>query len=80
MPLWMDPVAPPVQRKLKLAVLSIPALVSALTLLVVFYCWTIPGAFAGLTGIDYLKYILYYLIGAGLFILGFQRIQDAIKN
>ena len=80
MPLWVDPLAPPVQRNLKLAVLMIPAIASALTLLVVFYCWTIPDAFAGLTGMDYVKYLLYYLLSAGLFIYGFQRIRGAIKN
>ena len=57
MPLWVDPLAPPIQRKVKLAALMIPAIASALTLLVVFYCWTIPDAFSGLTGIDYVKYI-----------------------
>ena len=36
----------------------IPAIASMLTLLVVFYCWTIPDAFAGLTGMDYVKYVL----------------------
>jgi len=80
MPLWVDPLAAPIQRKIKLAALMIPAIASALTLLVVFYCWTIPDAFAGLTGIDYVKYVLYYLLSAGLFIYGFQRIRSAIKN
>jgi len=80
MPLWADPLAAPIQRKIKLAALMIPAIASALTLLVVFYCWTIPDAFAGLTGIDYVKYVLYYLLSAGLFIYGFQRIRSAIKN
>jgi hypothetical protein len=69
MPLWLDPIAPPMQRRMKFAVLLIPALAAALTLLAVFYCWTIPDAFTGLAAIDYVKYILYYLIGAGLFIL-----------
>jgi len=58
----------------------IPAIASVLTLLVVFYCWTIPDAFPGLTGIDHMKYVLYYLLSAGLFIYGFQRIRGAIKN
>ena len=80
MPLWVDPLAPPIQRKIKLAALMIPAIASALTLLVVFYCWTIPDAFAGLTGMDYVKYILYYLLSAGFFIYGFQRTRSAIKN
>jgi hypothetical protein len=80
MPLWLDPLAPPMQRRIKFAVLLIPALASALTLLVVFYCWTIPDAFPGLTGLDYVKYTLYYLIGAGLFTIGFQRIRGAIRN
>ena len=80
MPLWVEPLAPPIQRKVKLAALMIPAIASALTLLVVFYCWTIPDAFAGLTGIDYVKYIFYYLLSAGFFIYGFQRIRSAIKN
>ena len=80
MPLWADPLAAPIQRKLKLAALMIPAIASALTLLVVFYCWTIPDAFAGLTGIDYVKYVLYYLLSAGFFIYGFQRTRSAIKN
>jgi hypothetical protein len=80
MPLWLDPLAPPMQRKIKFAVLLIPALASALTLLVVFYCWTIPDAFTGLTALDYVKYVLYYLISAGLFILGFRQIIGAIKK
>jgi hypothetical protein len=80
MPLWVDPLAPPIQRKLKLAVMMIPAIASVLALLVVFYCWTIPDAFPGLTGMDYVKYILYYLLSAGLFIFGFQRIRGAVQN
>ncbi len=80
MPLWLDPLAPPIQRKLKLAVMMIPAIASVLTLLVVFYCWTIPEAFSGLTGIDPVKCILYCLIGAGLFVHGFKRIRNAIEN
>jgi hypothetical protein len=80
MPLWADPLAAPVQRKIKLAALMIPAIASALTLLVVFYCWTIPDAFAGLTGMDHVKYVLYYLLSAGFFIYGFQRTRSAIRN
>ena len=80
MPLWADPLAPPIQLKIKLAALMIPAIASALTLLVVFYCWTIPDAFAGLTGIDHVKYVLYYLLSAGFFIYGFHRTRSAIKN
>jgi TRAP-type mannitol/chloroaromatic compound transport system permease small subunit len=68
------------QRRIKFAVLLIPAFASALTLLVVFYCWTIPDAFPGLTGLDYVKYMIYYLIGVGLFILAFQGIRGAIRN
>jgi len=80
MPLWIDPLAPLIQRKIKFAVLLIPAVASVLALLIVFYCWTIPDAFPGLTGMDYVKYILYYLLNAGLFFFGFQRIRGAIKN
>jgi hypothetical protein len=80
MPLWADPLAPPIQQKFKMAALMIPAIASVLTLLVVFYCWTIPDAFAGLTGIDYVKYVLYYTLSAGFFIYGFQRTRSAIKN
>jgi hypothetical protein len=80
MPLWVDPLAAPIQRKIKMAALMIPAFASALTLLVVFYCWTIPGAFAGLTGMDHVKYVLYYLLSTGFFIYGFQRTRSAIKN
>lgn len=80
MPLWLDPLAPPMHRRVKAALLLIPAIASALTLLVVFYCWTIPDAFTGLTGSDYVKYLLYYLIGVGLFIVGFQKVRSAIKN
>jgi hypothetical protein len=67
-------------RKVKAVLLLIPAIASALTLLVVFYCWTIPDAFTGLTGSDYVKYLLYYLIGVGLFIVGSQKVRSAIKN
>jgi hypothetical protein len=80
MPLWVDPLAPPIQRKLKFAVLLIPVLASALTLLVIFYCWTMPDAFPGLTGLDRVKCFLYYLLSAGLFIFGFKRIRGAVKN
>jgi hypothetical protein len=80
MPLWLDPLASPLQRGIKFAVLLLPALAAALTLLVVFYCWTLPEAFADLTGVDCVKYSFYYLIAACLFILGFQRIRGAIKN
>jgi hypothetical protein len=41
---------------------------------------SLPDAFADLTSLDYVKYIFYYLIGAGLFILWFQRIRSAIMN
>jgi hypothetical protein len=44
------------------------------------FTWTIPDAFAGLTGMDYVKYVLYYLLSAGFFIYGFQRTRSAIKN
>jgi len=80
MPLWLDPLAPSMPRKVKAALLLIPAIASAMTLLVVFYCWTIPDAFTGLTGLDYVKYLLYYMIGVGLFIFGFQKVRSAIKN
>ena len=80
MPLWADPLVPPIQRNVKLAALMIPAIASALTMLVVFYCWTIPDAFAELTRIDHVKYVLYYLLSAGLFIYGFLRTRSAIKN
>ncbi|MCU0593385.1 MAG: hypothetical protein MUC57_18180, partial [Desulfobacterales bacterium] len=80
MPLWLDPLAPPLQLRIKFAVLLLPALAGVLTLLVVFYCWTLPEAFADLTGVDYAQYTFYYLIGAGLFILGFHRIQTAVKS
>lgn len=80
MPLWLDPLAPSMQRQVKFAVLLIPALASVLTLLVVFFCWTMPEGFPELTGLDHVKYILYYLVGAGLFILGFQQIRGAVRN
>ena len=80
MPLWVDPLSPPLQRKIKSAVLLIPALASFLTLLVVFYCWTMPDTFPSLTGLDCMKYSFYYLIGAGLFFIGFQRIRSAVRN
>jgi hypothetical protein len=80
LPLWLDPLDPPIKRKLRLGMLMIPVLVSVLTLLVILYCWTIPGAFPGLTGVDFWKYLFYYLLSAGLFIYGFRRIQAEIKN
>jgi hypothetical protein len=80
MPLWIDPLAPPMQRKLKFAVLLIPALASALTLPVVFYCWAMPDAFPGLAGPDRVKYILYYLVAAGVFVIGFGKIRDATRG
>gem|GEM_PF-3148526 len=32
------------------------------------------------SGMDCVKYLLYYLLSAGLFFFGFQRIRDAVKN
>jgi hypothetical protein len=80
LPLWVDPLDPPVKRKMRLGVLMIPAIAAALTLLVIAYCRAIPGAFPGLTGVDFWKYLIYYLLSAGLFIYGFRRIQAEIKN
>ena len=80
MPLWVDPLTPAMQRKLKMAVLLIPAISSALTVLIVFYCWTITNAFSDLTPLDHVKYILYYLVAAGLFIYGFRQIRGAIEK
>ena len=60
--------------------LLIPALASFVTLLVVFYCWTMPDTFPSLTGLDCMKYSFYYLIGAGLFFIGFQRVRSAVRN
>lgn len=80
MPLWVDPLDPPVKRRLKLGVLMTPAVASALALLVIFYCWTIPGAFPALTGIGYVKYVLYYVLSIGFFFFGFQRIRGAVRR
>jgi cell division protein FtsL len=80
MPLWVDPLDPRPKRRLRLAALAIPAVVSVLTLLVVFYCWTIPDAFPGLSGADYWKYVFYYILSAGLFSYGFRRLHSAVKN
>jgi hypothetical protein len=80
MPLWVDPLDPRPKRRLRLTALAIPAIVSVLTLLVVFYCWTIPDAFPGLSGADYWKYFFYYVLSAGLFIYGFRRLSSVIKN
>lgn len=80
MPLWLDPLAPAAQRTIKFAGLLTPAFVAALTLAVVLYCWTIPEAFPGLTGLDRLKYILYYLVAAGIFVAGLTKIRSAINS
>ncbi|MFZ0131769.1 MAG: hypothetical protein WAK95_04455 [Desulfobacterales bacterium] len=80
MPLWVDPLDPRPKRRLRLAVLAIPAVVSVLTLLVIFYCWSIPDAFPGLSGAGYWKYGVYYLLSAGLFIYGFRRLQSAVEK
>jgi cell division protein FtsL len=80
MPLWVDPLDPRPKRRLRLAALAIPAIVSVLTLLVVFYCWTIPDAFPGLSGADYWKYVFYYILSAGLFTYGFRRLHSAVEN
>jgi len=80
MPLWIDPLDPRPKRRLRLAVLAIPAVVSILTLLVIFYCWTIPDAFPGLSGAGYWKYGVYYLLSAGLFTYGFRRLQSAVEK
>jgi cell division protein FtsL len=80
MPLWVDPLDPRPKRTLRLAALAIPAVASVLTLLVIFYCWSLPDAFPGLSGADYWKYVFYYLLSAGLFIYGFRRLSSVVKN
>jgi len=80
MPLWVDPLDPRPKRRLRLAALAIPAIASVLTLLVIFYCWSIPDAFPGLSGVEYWKYVFYYLLSAGLFIYGFRRLSSVVKN
>jgi hypothetical protein len=80
MPLWVDPLDPRPKRTLRLAVLATPAVASVLTLLVIFYCWSLPDAFPGLSGADYWKYVFYYLLSAGLFIYGFRRLSSVVKN
>ena len=80
MPLWVDPLDPRPKRRLRLAALAIPAVASVLTLLVIFYCWSIPDAFPGLSGGDYWKYVFYYLLSAGLYVYGFMKIISAVRN
>jgi hypothetical protein len=80
MPLWVDPLDPRPKRTLRLAALSIPVVASVLTLLVIFYCWSIPDAFPGLSGGDYWKYVFYYLLSAGLYVYGFRKIISAVRN
>lgn len=80
MPLWVDPLDPRPKRRLRSGALAIPAVASVLTLLVIFYCWSLPDAFPGLSGVDYWKYVFYYLLSAGLFIYGFRRLHSAVKN
>jgi len=80
MPLWVDPLDPRPKRRLRLAALAIPAIASVLTLLVIFYCWSIPDAFPGLSGVDYWKYVVYYLLSAGFFIFGFRRLSLVVKH
>ncbi len=80
MPLWVDPLDPPVKRRLKLGVLMTPAIASILALAVIFYCWTIPDAFPALTAMGHLKYVLYYLLSFGFFLFGFQRIRGAVRR
>jgi len=80
MPLWVDPLDPRPKRRLRLAALAIPAVASVVTLLVIFYCWSISDAFPGLSGVDYCKYVFYYLLSAGLFIYGFRRLSSVVKN
>ncbi|MGW8188243.1 MAG: hypothetical protein ACWGNK_13280, partial [Desulfobacterales bacterium] len=75
MPLWVDPLDPRPKRRLRLAALAIPAVASVLNLLVIFYCWSIPDAFPGLSGGGYWKYVFYYLLSAGLFIYDFRKIK-----
>ena len=80
MPLWVDPLDPRPKRRLRLAALAIPAVASVVTLLVILYCWSIPDAFLGLSGVDYWKYVFYYLLSTGLFIYGFRRLSSVVKN
>jgi len=80
MPLWLDPQDLPPKRKLRAFILMIPMAAAVLTLIVVLYCMRIPGAFPGLSTVDYWKYLFYYLLSAGLFIYGFRKIYGAIKG
>ncbi|MFZ0241969.1 MAG: hypothetical protein WAL90_10020 [Desulfobacterales bacterium] len=80
MPLWVDPLDPRPKRRLRLAALAIPAVVSGVTLLVILYCQSIPDAFPGLSSVDYWKYAFYYLLSAGIFIYGFRRLHSAVEN
>ena len=80
MPLWIDPMDPPIKRKLRAFILMIPVIVAVLTLIIILYCLKIPGSFPGISVLDYWKYIIYYLLSAGLFSYGFREIQSAVKG
>ena len=80
MPLWIDPMDPPLKHKIRAFILMIPLIVAVLTLIIILYCLKIPGAFPGLSVFDYWKYFFYYLLSAGLFLYGFREIQKAVKG
>ena len=80
MPLWIDPMDPPIKRKLRAFILMVPVIVAVMTLIIIFYCLKIPGAFPGLSVFDYWKYFFYYLLSTGLFLYGFREIQKAVKG
>jgi len=80
MPLWIDPMDPPLKRKLRGLILMIPVIVAVLTLIVILYCLKIPGAFPGWSVVDGWKYLIYYLLSAGFFIYGSRKIKGAVKD
>lgn len=66
-PLWVDPLDPEQKRTARMVFLLLPAVVFAVALGVVLYCWTLPGAFPDMTGFDYGKYIVFYVLSGAAF-------------
>ena len=79
-PLWVDPLDPAPKQTIKLYILLLPLPIFLAALIIIFYCWTLPGTFPDLSGFDYVKYVVFYLLSAACFPVGFRRVQQAVRN
>jgi hypothetical protein len=79
-PLWVDPLDPERKRTARIVFLLMPAVVFVVALGVVLYCWTLPGAFPDMTGFDYGKYIVFYILSGAAFVVGFRKVMGEVRR